>query len=83
MKYDIDLILEELHSIEYIWVGSEIRNWVLGRTRGWRITASSILRKPYTIERLQSHIDEHNLPLIIEDDHDMTNVFRVYLKDAA
>ena len=82
-KPDIDVILDELHTLEYLWIGSEIRTWFLGRTLGWRVCASSWKRKPYTLERLQTFIDENNLPLRIEDEHDMVNSFKVYLKDAA
>jgi len=77
------VILEYLRELEYIWMGKEIRNGWFGKLLGWRVSASSIMRKPYTLERLQEFIDENNLPLVIEDEHDMTNTFKVFLKDAA
>ena len=80
---DKKVIIEELRSLDFIWLGSEIRNGWFGRLIGWNATASSVMRKPFTLKRLQEEIDLRHLPLVIEDEYDMLNSFKIILKDAA
>lgn len=82
-RQDKDVILHKLREIEYIWVGRDIRRWFFGEIIGWNVAASSVMRKAFTIERLQNIIKEENLPLEIKDTHEYLNSFKVYLKDAA
>lgn len=82
-NYDKQVILETLRSIEYIWVGCAIKDGWFGSVIGWNIFASSLLRKRFTMERLKEEIEEYHLPLVIEDEKEMTNAFRVYIKKAA
>ncbi len=80
MNHDRDTILSHLKTIEYIWVGCPIRKWFGGKVIGWNVCASSIMRKPYTLERLKEEIESENLPLKIKDENDMLNSFQVFLK---
>jgi len=81
-NHDRQVVLSYLRSIEFIWMGSPIKKWWFGETIGWTVFASSIMRKPYTLERLKNEIEENDLPLEIVDSHDMKNSFKVFLKDA-
>lgn len=48
---------------------------------GWNCSSSSVIRKPYTLERLQKEIEEKQLPLRIEETDDEFTItrFQVYL----
>ena len=80
---DKQVVLSALREIEFIWVGREIRKWFFGEIIGWNVCSSSIVRKKFTLERLQEEIVVRQLPLEIIDEDDMLNSFRVYLKEAA
>lgn len=80
---DKDIILEELKSLDYVWVGSEIRRGWFFRLLGWNCYSSSVIRKTSALKRLQEHIEQNHLPLEIKDEPEMSNAFRVLIKDAA
>lgn len=82
-KMDKEVILSELRSLEYLWIGRPIRNWFGGGIVGWNVYSSSILRKTYALERLQAEIEEKQLPLEIKDEPEMSNAFQVHLKNVA
>ena len=81
MKHDNKAILQHLKEIEYIRVKGAIRQWLLGDIIGWNVSATSVMRKPYTIERLKETIEEEHLPLEVVDTPYYLNSFQVYLKE--
>lgn len=79
IKYTPEELCAFLRQVDYIWVGSPIRKWFFGDIVGWNICSSSLVRKNYTIERLQGEIDADNLPLEIKEENEYTNSFKVLI----
>jgi hypothetical protein len=81
IKYTPEELCAFLKQVDYIWVCSPIRKWFLGSVVGWNICSSSLVRKKYTIERLQSEIDADDLPLEIKEENQFTNSFKVMIHE--
>lgn len=75
-------VLAHLRSLDYLWVKEPIRDWFsLGKIIGWNVNTSSLLRKPYSLERLTEYIEENQLPLTVEDSRSFVNSFKVFYHD--
>lgn len=81
IKYTTEELAAFLKSIDYIWVGSPIRKWFFGDIVGWNVCSSSLIRKEYTIVRLRSEIEYDNLPLVVKEENEYTNSFKVMIHD--
>jgi len=81
IKYTTEELFAFLKSVDYIWVGSPIKKWFWGDIIGWNVCSSSLVRKEYTIERLQSEIDYDNLPLEIIEENEYTNAFKIFINE--
>lgn len=80
IKYTPEELCAFLKQVDYIWVGCPIRKWFWGDTVGWNVCSSSLMRKKYAIERLQDEIDADNLPLVIKEENEYTNSFKVMIQ---
>lgn len=67
MTPDYQPIEAHLKSIPYIKITGQVRTWFGGQVVGFNAQASSIIRKPYTIERIKKEIEENNIPLFVQD----------------
>lgn len=70
------------HTIEFVWwQGRIFKSLSSNEVVGINGAAGSLLRKRFTIERLQIIIDNEKLPLKIVDRHSHINRFQVISKD--
>lgn len=66
-NYDYKPILDHLRKLDYLYGIGLVRTWITRRVVGFNVSASSLLRKNFTLLRIQDEIEKHNLPLIVED----------------
>jgi len=77
---DYQVIEAFLKTLDFISVRSYVRVWITKAVIGFNVTASSCIRKRYTIERLCKIIEEENLPVWIDNQTgDHTDLFRIML----
>jgi hypothetical protein len=70
-----------LKSLFYLRFQSRIRKWFGGKVIGFNVSAPSLIRKAAVLERIKIEIQNHELPLEIEDDMgDKSESFRLMLK---
>ena len=74
-------IFQKLKELDYIKVGSPIREWnfLIRKIVGWNISSSSILRKSCSIRKIERDIEILELPLVVVDDNEFTNTFKVFI----
>lgn len=81
MTPDYQPIEKHLRELHYLKVNGKIRTWFGGSVVGFNVSASSLIRKPYTIERVKEEILKNDIPLIVEDLlGEGYNSFRLMLK---
>lgn len=67
MKYDYKPMLEFLRGMDYLFEISLVKTWLTKKVVGFNVSASSLLRKNFTMLRVQDEIEKNNLPLIVDD----------------
>lgn len=67
MTPDYQPIEAHLKSIPYITVTGKIRTWFGGEVVGFNAKASSLLRKPFTLQRIKIEIEKNDMPLFVDD----------------
>lgn len=81
MTPDYQPIEAHLKSIPYITVTGKIRTWFGGEVVGFNAKASSIIRKPYTIQRIKEEIKSNDIPVFVDDYlGENYNSFRIMIK---
>lgn len=78
---DYQVIEEHLRKLFYLTRHGYVKDGFCGKVIGFNVSASSVLRKPYTMQRVQDEIDINELPLTIEDHlGDRYTSFRLMIK---
>jgi hypothetical protein len=81
MKPDYQPIYEHLRKLHYLKINSLARTWLTDSVVGFNVSASSLLRKNYTIERINQEINNYELPLLVDDEATpYTSSFRLMIK---
>jgi len=67
MTPDYQPIEKHLKSLPYLKITGQVRTWFGGKVVGFNAQASSLLRKRFTIERIEEEIEANDIPLIVDD----------------
>lgn len=79
-KPDYQPILSHLKLIDYIRVHSLVKTWLTDNVVGFNVSASSLIRKRKTIERVASEINNYELPLLVDEGKEGYSSFRLMIK---
>jgi len=78
---DYQPIEKHLRQLDYLTIISQKKTWFSDRVMGWNVKASSVIRKPYTVKRVEEEILKYDLPLIVSDPAgDHFDSFEILLK---
>lgn len=81
MTFTEALDIVKKHSAEFVWwEGKIVRSLKDNEVVGINARASSLIRLPFTIQRVNYIIKENNLPLRVFVNHSHLNHFRLLLK---
>lgn len=80
MKPDYQPIYSHLKKLPYLKVNSLVKTWLTNNVVGFNVSASSIIRKRKTIERVASEINNYELPLLIDEGMEGYSSFRLMIK---
>lgn len=64
---NIQEIEKKLKSLLYLQRVTKIKTWLEDRVIGFNAAASSLIRKPEVLKKLQSDIQRFNIPVFIDD----------------
>lgn len=67
MTPDYQPIEKHLRELHYLKVNGKIRTWFGGTVVGFNVQASSIIRKPTTLQRIKIEIEKNDMPLFVDD----------------
>lgn len=77
---DSDVILSHFKSLDYVIMKGKITTWHGGHVVGWNAAAPSVIRKPYTVEKLEKFIEDNDMPVFIQDQSPHIDSFKIMIR---
>ncbi len=77
---DAAVIFDHLKKLDYLFFKGKIRTWKSEQIVGWNCAAASVFRKELTLQRLETFIEENNIPVFIENQTPYSERFKIMIK---